>query len=97
MLSTAFSALFIIYLRASSPATLHISCGSAITVVVPHGVTASENSEGERWLDSIWQWLSIRPGTRYSPFASISSIASLFPSNPIIYPSLTYTLALNVV
>lgn len=51
----------------SMPHTLAISCGSATTVVVPQGTTASAKREGISWLLSIWTCASMKPGSAKSP------------------------------
>ena len=91
-----FSDALSMYSIPSSPVTLHISWGSAITVVVPIGMTASENSDGERCELSIWQWASMKPGMRYFPPASISCFAFIPSPNPAIRPLIIYTSDTNV-
>ena len=60
------------YAIPSSPITLPISWGSASTVVVPWGSTASANPLGSSILLSICTWVSISPGTAYFPPPSYS-------------------------
>ena len=60
----------------ATPQTLAISWGSAIMVVVPWGIITREKESGMTILLSMCTWASMKPGQRYAPPASISSLAA---------------------
>ena len=93
--SAVFSAAFCIYEKPLSPHTFTISCGSAITVVVPCGTTIFPNSSGVVYEDSICICASISPGEIYFPVTSISLSPSYSPK-PAISPFAIAKSAFNI-
>jgi len=61
------------YSTPARPVTLPISCGSITTVVVPKGSTPRAKFGGVTIMDSMWTWVSTKPGIAVRPRASISS------------------------
>ena len=79
-----------------APATLTISCGSAITAVVPCGNTALPNSSGNTMPDSMCTCASMKPAVTISPSQSTTDTSGAEIPSPTatILPSDIRTSAL---